>query len=145
MSANILFWNSQGIRPKHKELELHLKENLIDVIAQNETFLSKKHNFKIPGYDTVRNDRSTGQGGGAAFLKNNGLVADKEYRNEDFNIITNNEALAIELELSNNQNLTLATIYCPNGNPNLSRFQLEIRIFRLHQGKHFFWSYAQKY
>ena len=31
--------------------------------------------------------------------------------------------MAINLELSNNQNLTLATIYCPNGNPNFSLFQ----------------------
>ena len=46
-----------------------------------------------------------------------------EYRNNDFNIITENEALGINLELSNNQNLTLATIYCPNGNPNFSLFQ----------------------
>ena len=48
MRTNILFSNFQGIRPKRKELELYLKENLIDII---ETFLSKKHNFKIPGYD----------------------------------------------------------------------------------------------
>ena len=41
---------------------------IIDVIALNETFLSKKHNFKIPGYDTIRNDLSTGQRGGVAFL-----------------------------------------------------------------------------
>ena len=68
MSTNILFWNCQGIRPKRKELELCLKENVIDVIALNETFLSKKHNFKIPGYDTIRNDRSTGQRGCVAFL-----------------------------------------------------------------------------
>ena len=37
--------------------------------------------------------------------------------------MTDNEALAINLELSCNQNLTLATIYCPNGKPNLSLFQ----------------------
>ena len=43
----------------------------------------------------------------------------KEYRNNDFSIITENEALAINLNLYNNQNVTLATIYCPNGNPNL--------------------------
>ena len=48
-----MFWNCQGIRPKRKELELYLKENIIDVIALNETFLSKKHNFKIPGYDIL--------------------------------------------------------------------------------------------
>ena len=31
--------------------------------------------------------------------------------------------MAINLELYCNQNLTLATIYCPNGKPNLSLFQ----------------------
>ena len=31
--------------------------------------------------------------------------------------------MAINLELSCNQNLTLATIYCPNGTPNFSLFQ----------------------
>ena len=123
MGTHILFWNCQGITPKRKELELYLKENVIDVIAVNETFLSKKHNFKILGYDTIRNDRLTGQKGGVVFLVKNGLVVNNEYRNDDFNIITDNEALAIELELSNNQNFTLATIYCPNGNPNLSLFQ----------------------
>ena len=51
------------------------------------------------------------------------LFINKEYKNSDFNIITDNEAFAINLELSNNQNLTLATIYCPNGNPNFSLFQ----------------------
>ena len=55
--------------------------------------------------------------------KTYGLVVNKEYRNEDFNIITENEALAINLDLYSNQNITLATIYCPNGNPNLSLFQ----------------------
>ena len=68
MGTNILFWNCQGIRPKRKELESYLKENIIDVIALNETFPSKKHNFKIPGYDTLRDNRSTSQKGGVAFL-----------------------------------------------------------------------------
>ena len=117
-----MFWNCQGIRPKRKELELYLTENSIDIIALNETFLNKKYTFKVPGYDTIRKDRSTGVRGGVAFLVKHGLVVNKEYRNEDFNIITENEALAINLELSNNQNLTLATIYCPNGNPSSSLF-----------------------
>ena len=123
MGLNILFWNCQSIRPKRKELELYIKENVIDIIALKETFLNKKLNFRISGYDTIRNDRSTGQTGGVAFLVKHGLVINKEYRNSDFNIITENEGLAINLELSNNQNLTLATIYCPNGNPNFSLFQ----------------------
>ena len=123
MGLNILFWNCQGIRSKRKELELYIKENEIDIVALNETFLNKKLNFKIPGYDTIRNDRSPGIRGGVAFLVKRGLVINKEYRNEDFNIITENEALAINLDLSNYQNITLATTYCPSGNPNLSLFQ----------------------
>ena len=72
MSLNIVFWNCQGIRPKRKELELYLKENTIDIIALNET-----HHFKIPGYDTIQNDRSTGLRGGVAFLIKHGLVINK--------------------------------------------------------------------
>ena len=37
--------------------------------------------------------------------------------NEHFNVITDNEALAIEIELQNGDKVILATIYCPNGNP----------------------------
>ena len=69
------------------------------------------------------NDRSTGQKGGVAFLVKHGLVINKEYRDSNFSIITSNEALAISLGISNNQNLTLATIYCPNGNPDFLLFQ----------------------
>ena len=68
MGSNILFWNCQGVRPKRKELDLYVKENVIDLIAVNEAFPIKKHNFKIPGYDSIRNDRSIGQREGVAFL-----------------------------------------------------------------------------
>ena len=61
--------------------------------------LTKKLTFKISGYDTIRNGRSTGQKGGVAFLVKHGLVINKEYRNSDFSIITENEALAINLDL----------------------------------------------
>ena len=123
MGLYILFWNCQGIRPKRKELELYIKENEFDIVALNETFLNKKLNFKIPGYDTIRDDRSNGQRGDVAFLVKHGQVINKEYMNSDFSVITSDEALAINLYLSNNQNITLETIYCPNGNPNLSLFQ----------------------
>ena len=66
MGLNISFWNCQGIRPKRKELELYIKENEIDIVALNETFLNKKLTFTIPGYDTFRNDHSTGQKGDVA-------------------------------------------------------------------------------
>ena len=123
MGLNVMFWNCQGARSKRKELELYLKENDFDIIALNQTFLTKKINFKIHGYDTIKSDRSTGIRGGVAFLAKRGLVFNKEYRDTDFNIITDNEALVIDIDLSKNQNLILATIYCSNGNPNLRLFE----------------------
>ena len=121
MGTNIMFWNCQGIRPKRKELELYLKENNFDTVALHETFLTKKTDAKIQDYDTTKNDHLTGAKGGVAFLIKHGLVINKEYRNIDFKIITDNEALVIDIDLSNNQNLILATIYCPNGNPRMPR------------------------
>ena len=124
MGTNILFWNCQGIKPKRKKLELHLKGNVIDVIAPYGTFLSiakstiSKSQVMILSEMTIQLAIEE-----VAFLEKHGLVVNKEYRNDELNIITDNEALAIELELSNNQNLTLATIYCPNGNPDLTLFQ----------------------
>ena len=105
MGINIMFWNCQGVRSKRKELELYLKENNFDIVALNETLLTKKIDFKIQGYDTIKSDRSTGVRGGVAFVVKHGLVINKEYRNADFNIITDNEALVIDIDLSNSQNL----------------------------------------
>ena len=49
-----MFWNCQGIRPKRKELELCLKENNFNTVELSETFLTKKIDFKIQGYDTIK-------------------------------------------------------------------------------------------
>ena len=38
--------------------------------------------------------------------------------------MTDNEALAIEIELQNGYEIILATIYCPNGNPSLRLFRM---------------------
>ena len=79
MGLNIFLWNCQGIRPKRKELELYVKEDEIEILALNETFLNEKLNFRITGYDTIRNYRSTGQKVGVVFLVKHGLVINKEY------------------------------------------------------------------
>ena len=95
MGTNTLFWNFQGVRSKRRELELYLKENNFDIVALNETFLTKKIDFKLQGYDAIKNDRSTGARGG---IVKHGQVINKEYRNTDFNIITDNEALVIDID-----------------------------------------------
>ena len=123
VGANIMFSNCQGIGSKHKELELYLQENNFDIVALNETFLTKKVDSEIQGYDIIKNDRSTGTRGEIALFVKHGLVINEEYRNIDFNIITDSEALVVDIDLCNNQNLILATIYCPNGNPNFRLFE----------------------
>ena len=53
-----------------------------------------------------------------------GIIVNQEWENEHFNVITDNEALAIEIELQNGERVILATIYCPNGNPSLRPFKM---------------------
>ena len=80
--------------------------------------------FFLPGYDIKRNDRTWSTKGGMAFLYKSELILNKVYDNNDFNIITNNETLAIELELAYKTTLTLATIYCPDGKPDHDLFRV---------------------
>ena len=46
-----------------------------------------------------------------------GIIVNQEWKSEHFNVITDNEALAIEIELHNGDKVILAIIYCLNGNP----------------------------
>ena len=57
-------------------------------------------------------------------LVKKGIIVNQEWTNEHFNVITENEALAIRIELQNGNQIILATIYCPNGN-------LSLRLFRM--------------
>ena len=88
MGTNIMFWNCQGVRPKHKELESYLKENNFDMVALNETFLTKEINFKSKVMIQLKMIVQLVQE--VAFLVKHGLVINKEYCNIGFNIITNN-------------------------------------------------------
>ena len=135
---NIVFWNCQGLRPKRKELQNYLLENQIDIPALNETFLKPKFKFHLPGYDIYKNDRLIGlpgydiykndrligTKGGVAILVKKGIIVNQDWKNEHFNVITDNEALAIEIELQNGDKVILATIYCQNGNPGLRLFRM---------------------
>ena len=121
---NIVFWNCQGLRPKQKELQNYLLENQIDILALNKTFLKPKIKFHLTGYDIYKNDRLVGTKGGVAILVKKGIVVNQEWKNEHFNVITDNDALAIEIELKNRDKITLATINCLNGNPSLRLFRM---------------------
>ena len=55
---------------------------------------------------------------------NKGIIVNQEWKNDHFNVITDNEALAEEIELQNGDKVILATIYCSNGNPSLRLFRM---------------------
>ena len=78
-----------------------------------------KFKFHLPGYDIYKNDRLVGTQGGVAILVKKGIIVNQKWKHEHFNVITDNEALAIEIELQNRDKVILATIYCPNLNPSL--------------------------
>ena len=99
-------------------------ENQIDILALNKTFLKPKIKFHLPGYDIYKNDRLVSTKGGLAILVKKFITVNQEWKNEHFNVITNNKALAIEVELQNGDKIILATIYCPNGNPSLRLFRM---------------------
>ena len=119
---NIVFRNCQGLRPKQNELQNYLLENQNDILALNETFLKPKFKFYYPGYYIYKNDRLVGTKSGVTILVKKGIIVNQEWKSEQFYVITDNEALAIETELQNRNKVVLATIYCPNGNPSLRLF-----------------------
>ena len=53
-----------------------------------------------------------------------GIIVNQEWKSEHFNVITDNEALGIEIELQNGEKVNLPTIYCPNGNPSIRLFRM---------------------
>ena len=114
---NIVFGTVKASDQKWKELQNYLLENQTNTPALSETFLEPKIKYHLPGYDIHKNDRLVGTKGGVAILVKKGIIVNQEWKNEHFNVITDNEALAIEIELQNGDKIILATIYCPNGNP----------------------------
>ena len=74
-------------------------ENQIDIPALNETFP-----IHIQKRQTSRHQRWHSHPG------EKGIIVNQEWKNEHFNFITDNEALAIELELQNGDKVILAII-----------------------------------
>ena len=121
---NIDFWNCQGLRPKQKELQNYFLENQIDIPALNETFLKPKFKFLLPGYNIYKNNKLVSTIVDVAILVKKGIIVNQEWKNQHVNVITDNEALAIDIKLQNGNKAILATIYCLNGNPSSRLFRM---------------------
>ena len=86
--------------------------------------LKSQFKFHFSGYDIHKNDRLVGTKGSVAILVKKDVIVNQEWKNEHFNAITENEALALEIELQNGDKVILATIYCPNGISSLRLFRM---------------------
>ena len=120
---NIVFWNCQGLRPKWKELQNYLPEKQMDILALNETFLKPKFKFHLHSHDIQKRQTSRHQGW-HSHAGEKDIIVNQEWKNKHFNVITDNEALAVKTELQNRDKVILATIYCPSRNPSLRLFRM---------------------
>ena len=102
--------NIRSCRSKEVEISLFLKENDIDILTLNETWLKKNFKLDIPNYTITRNDRPSRQGGGVATLVRNDIKFD--IIDTCCNINTDNEAITIRLKNTEDQ-VTITTIYIP--------------------------------
>jgi len=105
----ILCWNCQGLGNKKSELLHFIRQHKIHIILLNETHLNPSASFKLPNYDTYRNDRTTLLGlrcaGGTAILVANRLV------HYEVPIQTNSlENTTIHIQI-NNRGTRLSAIY----------------------------------
>ena len=63
-NLKILRWNAGGLSPSHRaKLIAFLSNNQYDLILLQETHLSATKKFQIPGYSTLRTDRTFGREG----------------------------------------------------------------------------------
>ena len=73
---HILQWNAQSLRAHGDELKKYIEDSRVkpEVICIQETWLTGKNNFRIPGYDVIRRDRIIGgkecpRGGCCIFIR----------------------------------------------------------------------------
>ena len=72
ISFSIFQWNARSLYANGAEFKKIVFENNPDIICIQETFFNDRYNFSIHGYDIVKRNRSSGNGGGVAiFVKNN--------------------------------------------------------------------------
>ena len=100
----ICTFNADCIHNQKGEITQFLKEENIDILLAQETYLKTKHTFKIPNYTVHRTDRIGKRGGGTAILIRKNIKHTRliETPNNSF------EYTAIQLE---NRNITLISCY----------------------------------
>ena len=102
--------NVRSWKNKEVEISLFLKENVIDILSLNETWLKSNIKLDIPNYTIVRRNRLRRQGEGVAILVRNNIKFDITDTSSTLN--TDKEAITILLRNSQDS-IRISTIYIP--------------------------------
>ena len=118
---NLTHINIRSCRNEEVEIFLFLKENDIDILTLNKTWL--KYNFKldIPNYTITRKDRPIRQGVGVAILVRNDIKFD--IVDTCSNINTDNGAITIRLKNTEDETTVSAIYIRPASSINTSKIQ----------------------
>ena len=106
--------NIRSCRNKEFEISLFLKENDIDIVTLNETWLKNNFKLDIPNYTITRKDRPSRQGGGVAIL----VCNDIKFDIIDTCSTTDTYIEAITIFLKNNQDSINISIFIPLASSN---------------------------
>ena len=116
----ILQWNANGIRLHHTELIQILSLNQYNLIFVQESHLSFDSTFHIPGYKTLKKDRSmtrrgttdsTEKGGGVLRLVKNGLTYSPLSTQHLFSLDPSCDYLAITNKIKGASSIHLFNLY----------------------------------
>ena len=112
--------NAQSIKNMTTDIELMIKEEAIDILSINESWLKPNNKLKIPGFTITRKDRESGKGGGVLLCIRNSIPFTHVDLNSNPDLkSTHTEILTIKIHkiLPNNDDLTISTYYNPPDTP----------------------------
>jgi len=108
MEIKVLHLNINGLLQRHQQLKKVIALNDIDIAMINEVRTKKPIVFE--GFKCLREDRPPGKsGGGVMMLIKEGI----EFEECQFQSALKNEMVGIVIKLDDQNDLILATIYCP--------------------------------
>lgn len=109
-NLQLVNWNADGIKIKRATTIDFLQRHNIDVACISETHLIPVENFKIPGYNIIRNDRNAPfASGGVLILVKKSL----KYHEIILPQLINLEATAVNLTMRNNKKIKIIAAYQP--------------------------------
>ena len=109
-ALNIAHINIRSCRSKKLEIELFIRDNNLDILLLNETWLKKNDKFDISGFITLRKDRPDRPGGGVAII----IRRDIKFEFVDISIPTNNDNEHLTIKIKDKKSsLSITSIYIP--------------------------------